>query len=87
MDQEILSVTFEKNAMSHTDGHFSVPTKVCDLLDLRPNDFAHLIISTPKGGHLFSGTWQLKSGFEVYGKEMAERIKAGDKIRVTISKP
>lgn len=87
MSSEILSVTFEIDAMSHSDGHFSIPSKVCDLLDLKPNDHAHLIIEHPKGGHLFSGNWQLKSRYEIYGKEMAVLIKTGQRIRVTISNP
>ncbi len=86
MPLDILSVTFEKEAMSHKNGNFSVPTAVCELLGFKPNDHAYLIISHPNGGHLFSGKWQLKSGYEIYGKEMAERIKAGQRIRVTISR-
>ena len=87
MSLDILSVTFEKEAMFHQDGHFSVPSVVCNVLGLRPKDYAYLIISHPSGGHLFSGQWQLKSGYEIYGKELAGRIKAGQRIRVTISKP
>jgi hypothetical protein len=87
MTTKILSVTFEKEAMHHKDGNFSIPAKVCGLLGLNHDDNVHLIISTPNGGHLFSGPWQMKSGYEIYGPEMEERIKAGDRIRVEISKP
>ena len=86
MSDEILSVTFEKNAMTHQDGHFSIPTKICKVLGLNYDDAIHLIIHHPKGGLLFAGQWQMKSGYEIYGKEMAERIKAGDRIRVTVAK-
>jgi len=87
MTTRILSVTFEIDAMNHSDGHFSIPTKVCNLLDLEHGDKVHLIVSTPNGGHLFAGPWEMKSGFEIYGPEMKERIKAGDRIRVEVSKP
>jgi hypothetical protein len=87
MSSEVLSVTYEIDAMAHKDGNFSIPKKVCDLLGLRSDDFVHLIISHPYGGHLFSGKWQMKSGNEIYGNEIAERIKSGQRIRVTISKP
>jgi len=86
MSSSIVSVTFEIDAMSHKDGYFSIPSKVCALLDLRPDDFIYLIIRHPNGGPLFSGNWQMKSGFEIYGKEMSERIKAGQRIRVVVSK-
>lgn len=54
MSSEIISVTFEIDSMNR-DGYFSVPKKVCDLLGLRPKDYANIIINHPKGEHLFSG--------------------------------
>jgi hypothetical protein len=87
MSERILSVTFEKKAMSHRDGQFSIPTRVCKLLGVDHGDEVHLIISHPNGGILFAGTRQTKSGYEIYGKDMAKIIKAGDRIRVTVSRP
>ena len=87
MSETMLSVTFEKKAMSHGDGHFSIPTRVCRLLGVDHGDEVHLIISHPNGGILFAGNRQTKSGYEIYGKDMAKIIKAGDRIRVTVSKP
>lgn len=86
MADKILSVTFEKAAMKHHDGHFSIPTKICRLLGLDYDDRVHLIVSSPNGGVLFAGNWKMKSGYEVYGDEIARVIKAGDKIRVTVSR-
>ena len=87
MPANIISITFEKESMKHKDGHFSIPASVCGLLGLSHDDEIHMIITHPHGGFLFAGNWQMKSGYEIYGKEFAGRIKAGEKIRVTVSKP
>jgi len=87
MPSEILAVTYEIDAMTHKDGYFSIPKKVSDLLGLKSNDYVHLIITHPSGGHLFSGKWQMKSGNEIYGPEIAARIKSGQRIRVSVSRP
>jgi len=87
MSEEIISVTFEKRAMEYKDGHFSVPTKVCELLGFDYDDDTHIVISHPRGTILFAGNRQMKSGYEFYGKDFAQIIKGGDRIRVTISKP
>ena len=87
MIEQVLAVTFDKKAMGFEDGHFSIPVDVCNLLDLESGGLVHLIISSPKGGLLWAGTRRMRSGLEIYGPDMAERIKAGDLIRVTVSVP
>lgn len=86
MSYDVLSVTFEKDAMRHRDGHFTIPKKICELINLAPGDQVHLIIRTVKGDFLYAGKWQMKSGYEIYGGELRERIKAGERIIVTVSK-
>lgn len=87
MGHQVLSVTFEVDAQSSSDGRFSIPAEVCQLLgSLSTGDTVRLVIQTPSGALLFAGTKQLSSGTEIYGADMAERIKAGQRIRVIASR-
>lgn len=87
MAHQVLSVTFEVNAQSHSNGQFSIPAEVCRILGcLRSGDTIRLMIQTQSGVLLFDGPKQLASGAEIYGPDMAERIRAGQRIRVTASR-
>ena len=87
MSHRVLSVTFEIDAQSHSDGQFSIPAEVCAILGgLKSGDLVRLVIETPSGTLLFSGEKQLASGREIYGPEMKERIKAGQRVRVFASR-
>lgn len=85
MSNSIISVTFQIDAQSHADGHFSVPRKVCDILDLEPGEEIALIIKSEKG--ILSVQKKLASGTEIYGPDIREFVKQGERIVVTASRP
>lgn len=86
MSYKILSVTFEIDAQSHTDGQFSVPAEVCKILGgLKNSDPVNLVINSTSGALLYSGEKTLASGREIYGAELKDCVKAGQRIRVTVS--
>lgn len=88
MNHKILSVTFEINAQLHDDGQFSVPAEVCRILDTQKNGgLLHLVIHSTSGEHLFTGEKALASGREIYGTELKDHIKKGQRIKVTASIP
>lgn len=84
MSANIISVTFEINAQRHTDGQFTVPKNVCDLMGLKGGDKVSLVIISPQGSDVFES--KLSSGTEIYGPDIAEIVKAGDLIQVTVSR-
>ena len=86
MGSEILSVTFEVDAQSWTDGRFAVPAKVCHALELRYGAPIHLIIESLEGECLFEGDTRMRNGREIFGKGMSKIIEAGQRIRVTASR-
>ena len=87
MNHQIISVTYEIDAQSHTDGRFSVPTEVCEILGgLKNGDPVNLVIQSTSGELLYSGEKTLASGREIYGADLKEHVKAGQRIRVSVSK-
>jgi hypothetical protein len=84
MAYEIISVTFDVDAQGHRDNHFTVPKKVCDFLKLEPKAAVTLIIEIPSKTYP-PITTKLKSGTEIYGKEI-QGIERNQRIRVTISR-
>lgn len=87
MAHEVLSVTFEIDAQEYKDARFTVPQEVCGILGLKSGDDIVLVIQHPSGGPVFSGTKELSSGTEIYGPELADHVKAGQRIRVTAYRP
>ena len=86
MRPEVMSVTFEIDAQS-VDGRFSVPAEVCRILgDLNDGDTVRLVILTPSGTLLFAGAKTLGSGREVYGPDIRECVKQGQRIRAVVSR-
>ena len=85
MAHRILSVTFEVDADSHSIGRFAVPAEVCEILELSEGDHISLFIDTPAG--TYAGIKCLESGSEVYGTDMSPYVAAGQRIRVTASRP
>ena len=84
---KIISITFEINAQKHRNGQFTVPRKVCDLLNLKPHNHIHLDVMDTNERELISDVFQLRSGTEIYGPELRKIIKSGQRIIVTASKP
>ncbi len=86
MSHQVISVTFEINAQSHKDGVFSIPAEVCKILgDLKNDDQVNLVVQSTSGDQLFAGKKALASGKEIYGADLKDLIKAGQRIRVTVS--
>jgi hypothetical protein len=54
--------------------------------ELQNGDSIRLVTMTPAGDLLFAGTKQLSSGRQVFGPDIRERVKAGDRIRVVTSR-
>jgi hypothetical protein len=66
---------------------FNIRRDICSTLGLRPGDSIHLIVRTPAGKELFNGRETLRSGTEIYGKDIASSLKPGSKIVVEASQP
>ncbi len=85
MTTTIIAVTFEVDAQHHKDGQFTVPKKVCDLLELKSGDEIKVAIKSSSA--TFEITKKLSSGTEIYGTDISRHVKAGDRIIVTVSRP
>jgi bifunctional DNA-binding transcriptional regulator/antitoxin component of YhaV-PrlF toxin-antitoxin module len=83
---QVVSVTYDIDAQAHRDGQFSVPKEVCDLLGVNGGDKVRVVIETPEGRTPPIDT-ELRSGKEIYGPEIRAHVKAGQRIRVTVSRP
>ncbi len=79
------SVTFEVDAQKHRDGQFTIHKEVREILGLKSKSLVSLIIETPYGK--YEGVKTLKSGPEIYGRDLPQYVKAGQRIKVTASRP
>ena len=66
---------------------FNIPKHVCDSLGIKSGDSVNLIIRAPSGIQLFSGRKTLRSGPEIYGKDIAAALTPGSTITVEASEP
>ena len=88
MNDRILSVTFEIDAQSATDGRFSIPAEVCRILgNLNDGNMIRLVIQTPAGVPLYSVDKELSSGREIYGPDIKDYVKAGQRMIIQASRP
>jgi hypothetical protein len=87
MSYRVLAVTFEIDAQTHVDGRFTVPLRICRMLGLREGRNIYLVVETPAGKMLYVGVKKLSSGTEIYGEDIRACVKAGQRIRVTASRP
>lgn len=87
MRHKVLSVTFETNAQPSTEGRFTIPKTICEFLGLESEDAIQLLIQTPEGKTLYDGEKTLKSGTEIYGDDIRDRVRSGQRILVTVSYP
>ena len=86
MNHQVISVAFDVDAQSHSDGQFSVPAEVCEILGgLKNGDLVNLVIQSTSDEQLYAGKKSLASGREIYGADLKDHIKAGQRIRVTVS--
>jgi len=86
MKPQIISVTYAAT-IHETGDTFVVPDKAREALDLTEDKAEiELRIHTPSGGS-FSVVKRMMSGPEIYGPDIKERVKAGDRILVEASRP
>ena len=81
MAATIISVTFETDAQRSSEGRFSIPESVCNILGVQSGDSVALVIESSAGIRAVTKT--LVSGKEIYGDQVADVVKAGERIRVT----
>lgn len=87
MEPKVLSVIYEINAQHYTAGRFSIPKRVVEFMGVGPGGPVHLLVQDASGANLYEGVTHLVSGDEIYGPEIRAHIKAGERIRVTVSLP
>ncbi len=66
---------------------FNIPKHVRDKFGIHDGDSIRLIVRTPSGNELFNGRKTLKSGPEIYGKDIAHALAPGSTILVEVSEP
>ena len=81
MKPRVLSVTLELDGQKHKDGRFTVPKEICKLMKIDNGDKVIVEIKGEKNLTI------LASGTEVYGSDFTPLIRAGERIKVTISLP
>jgi len=79
-------ITFEVSVYKKAHA-FNIPKGVCNELGIGPGDSVHLVIRRPSGTKLFSGRKRLKSGPEIYGRDIKSALRPGSKILVEASEP
>ena len=78
--------TFTIRAQSHKDGQFSIPAEICRKLKVKHEDYVYLVVKDSSSGEiLVDKIKQIKSGTEIYGKDM-ETITRGSLIEVQVSR-
>ena len=83
---KIVAVTFEIDVQKKA-AQFSVPEEVCRLLGIERGDVA-LTVEDASGRRLIEGTKTLKSGKEIYGRDIRDcGVTPGQRIRVEASVP
>lgn len=83
-ETRIISVTFQGNAQNFEPGHFTIPKKVADFLEIPSGTTVHLRIADSDGKELFNDDWDMKSGTEIYG--LYDAVEAGQLVTVTVSR-
>lgn len=66
---------------------FQVPRAITKLLELKSNSVIAISISRPDGELLFHGLASMGSGTEIYRVYVSKKLKKGEEIRVTVSRP
>jgi hypothetical protein len=81
-----VSVTFNVDVYDSRPW-FQIPTAVAKLLGLKSGDVIAVSIRTLKGKHPYHGLANMGSGKEIYRSYVSTRLKKGEDIRVTVSRP
>ena len=87
MTIEYLEIKFTTNTQKSSQGRFSVPVKVCELLRLGPGDEIRLMIERANGEILPPIIHCLTSGTEVSIPEEIADLESHERITVTVSRP
>jgi bifunctional DNA-binding transcriptional regulator/antitoxin component of YhaV-PrlF toxin-antitoxin module len=66
---------------------FCIPKDARHALELNDGDSVYLTIKTPAGNELWQGRKTLRSGPEIYGRDIAKALKPGAKLNVEASAP
>jgi hypothetical protein len=66
---------------------FQIPQAIAKVLGLKSGDVMALSISTPEGELLYHDLAKMGSGKETYRSYVSKRLKKGQEIRVTVSRP
>lgn len=66
---------------------FQIAQAIVKVLGLKSGDVIALSISTPEGKLPYHGLAQMGSGKEIYRAYVSKRLKKGQEIRVTVSRP
>ena len=83
---EIVAVTFEIDVQKKA-AQFSVPEEVCRAMGIEKGDVA-LAVKDASGRRLFEGTKTLKSGKEIYGRDIRDcGVTRGQRIKVEAAVP
>ena len=85
-DRFPMPYSFEANVYKTSRG-FTIPKDVRDGLGVKDGDSVFLTIESPDGRLLFKGRKTLKSGPEIYGKDVAHALTPGTKIVARASRP
>jgi hypothetical protein len=81
-----ISVTFYTDVYDSRPW-FQIPQAIAKVLGLKSGDVIALSISKPKGELLYHGLAHMGSGKEIYRTYVSKRLKKGQEIRVTVSRP
>jgi hypothetical protein len=81
-----ISVTFHVDVYDSRPW-FQVPRAIAKVLGVKSGDEIAVTISTPKGGLLYHDLATLGSGTEIYQAQIGRRLRKGQEIRVTASRP
>ena len=82
MNHQTVEITFLVTAQHHEDGHFSLPKSLARELGLGPGDAVRLTVSSSHG--TWTGDHQLRSGLELYGVELRDVVRRGERVRVSV---
>jgi hypothetical protein len=80
------SVTFHVDVYD-SKPWFQVPRAITKLLELKSNTVIAISISRPNGELLYHGLARMGSGTEIYRAYVSKKLKKGEEIRVTVSRP
>ncbi|MCV0377505.1 AbrB/MazE/SpoVT family DNA-binding domain-containing protein [Microbacterium sp.] len=85
-NHEIVAVTYDIDAQRNAPGRFTVPAEVCDPLGIGPG--SRVAVTIRAGGTTHPTVQKMLKGDREPSPvgEMADWIKPGERIRVTVSK-